>query len=94
MGGGRGTAAPQARWTKSLNAVVKSSALVYPGYKEDRIARFIAERMAEELNTNVVVGCGIYWDGMNAQSVKTMVLNCRKIVEMLLVKIKEERIIT
>lgn len=76
-------AQPRPSLAEATRTSATASVLVYPGHKEDAVAKMAAERLSAALNTNVVVTAGIHWDDLSPDDIKTIVANCDEIVSRL-----------
>jgi hypothetical protein len=86
--GAVGAAQPRPSLANPENVSATASVLTYPGHKEDLVVKHAAERIAAELDTNVVVTAGIHWDDLDAAAIDTVVSRCREIVDNLLRQLK------
>jgi hypothetical protein len=83
---------PSLRDQNRLSAT--ASVFSYVGHKEDGIAKEAAERIAAELNTNVVVTAGIHWDNIDEAGIACVMENSRELVKMIIERINSKRRIT
>jgi gallate decarboxylase subunit D len=60
------------------------------GHKEDELAKATAEKLAQALQTRVVVAAGIHWDDIGKEGLQRIMDNCRQLVELILEKIAAE----
>lgn len=66
-----------------------ASVFTYVGHKEDRLVQFIAEQLATELESKVVVTAGIHWDNLHRQGIKMVESNAQDLTEHLLKKLRQ-----
>ncbi|GAB4350525.1 MAG: hypothetical protein Kow006_13410 [Gammaproteobacteria bacterium] len=61
-----------------------ASVLTYLGHKEDEVVKYVSERLASELDTNVVATAGIHWDELPGSAIRTIIERCREVCEKLI----------
>ena len=64
-----------------------ASVLVFPGHKEDVVAKAAAETLAAALDRTVVVAAGLHWDDLDEHGIQTALGNCRRCILSLLRKL-------
>jgi hypothetical protein len=64
-----------------------ASVFCYPGHKDDVVAKEAAEKISSALNTNVTVTAGIHWDDIDEEGIKTVIENCRQLVNMIIERV-------
>jgi hypothetical protein len=61
-----------------------ASVLAFPGHKEDRVVKAVAEKLASRLQANVVVTAGLHWDNLSADGIAAVLERCEEIADLLL----------
>jgi len=67
-----------------------ASVFCFTGHKEDELAKAVAEKLAETLQTHVVVAAGIHWDDISKEGIRKIMDNCGQLVELILERIALE----
>jgi hypothetical protein len=67
-----------------------SSVFTFVSHKEDGIAKFMAERLAKDLNRKVVVAAGIHWDELDPDEIEQIKSMCEEVTGKITRKMTEE----
>lgn len=66
-----------------------TSVFVFPGHKEDELAKCSAEQMAKSINKRIVLTCGIHMNKISAEDIDRIQENVARLVSQAVLKIKE-----
>ena len=65
------------------------STFVYLGHKDEYIGNIVAYEMCKRLRTNVVVCCGVHYDGLSKDEIEQVVVASERLMQEVLVAILE-----
>ncbi len=60
-----------------------ASVFCFLGHKEDELAKSVSERLAQDLNANVIVTAGIHWDDLDAVGIGKVIQNSGILISMI-----------
>ena len=81
-------AQPRASLEDPSRVSATASVITFLGHKEDVLVKEVAEKMAAELDTHVVVTAGLHWDDLKAEELAVVMANCREVFHDLLMELK------
>lgn len=64
------------------------STFVFSGHKDDIIGNYFAKKLSKELETRVVVNCGIHYNNLSLDDIKNVDKSCKEILKNLLEELK------
>jgi hypothetical protein len=73
-------AQPRPSLKESDTISATASVFCYVGHKDDLVAKMMAEKIAAELNTKVVVAAGLHWDDLTTSGIKQVITNIDKLI--------------
>lgn len=82
--GAIGMAQPRASLKNSDKRSATASVFCYLGHKEDEVVKYVAERLASQLDAKIVVAAGLHWDNLTPEGIDTVMKNIDVLVEQLI----------